>query len=111
MRLAYSRDLKSLKNWSENVNSFKREKIKRFMQYLAKMIRENYIYNLNRHDLNYLNQAEEQFSRRFSPFINDGNAERMITEIEKAERDIQGNANGKIVLFDFAIKITILIKR
>lgn len=111
MRLAYSRDLKSLKNWSENVNSFKREKIKRFMQYLAKMIRENYIYNLNRHDLNYLNQAEEQFSRRFSTFINDGNAERMITEIEKAERDIQGNANGKIVLFDFAIKITILIKR
>ena len=35
----------------------------------------------------------------------------LIAEIERAERDIQGNANGKIVLFDFAIKTTILIKR
>ena len=90
---------------------FKREKIKRFMQYLARMVRENYIYNMQHHELNYLNVAEEQFSMRFAPFINDGNAERMITEIEKVERDISGNANGKIVLFDFAIKITILIKR
>lgn len=66
---------------------------------------------MQHHELNYLNVAEEQFSMRFAPFINDGNAERMITEIEKVERDISGNANGKIVLFDFAIKITILIKR
>ena len=58
-----------------------------------------------------MNRSEEQFSNRFSPFINDGNAERMIAEIQKAERDVQGNANGKILLFDFAIKITILIKR
>lgn len=111
MRLAYSRDLKSLKKWSENINNFKREKIKRFLQYLARMVRENYIYNLHNSELNYLNRSEEQFSNRFSPFINDGNAERMIVEIEKAERDVQGNANGKILLFDFAIKITILIKR
>lgn len=111
MRLAYSRDLKSLKKWSENINNFKREKIKRFMQYLARMIRENYIYNLHHSELNYLNRSEEQFSSKFAPFINDSNAERMIAEIERTERDIQGNANGKIVLFDFAIKITILIKR
>lgn len=111
MRLAYARNLKALKNWAENINNFKREKIKRFMQYLARMVRENYIYNMQHHELNYLNVAEEQFSMRFAPFINDGNAERMITEIEKVERDISGNANGKIVLFDFAIKITILIKR
>ncbi len=111
MRLAYSRDLKKLKSWSEEINNFKREKIKRFMQYLSRMVRENYIYNLHHTELNYLNQAEEQFSSRFAPFINDGNAERMIAEIENVERDIQGNANGKIVLFDFAIKVTILIKR
>ena len=111
MRLAYSRDLKSLKKWSENINNFKREKIKRFMQYLARMIRENYIYNLHHSELNYLNRSEEQFSSKFAPFINDSNAERMIAEIGRTERDIQGNANGKIVLFDFAIKITILIKR
>ena len=111
MRLAYSRDLKSLKSWSENVNNFKREKTKRFLAYTARMIRENYIYNFHNSGLNYLNKAEEQFSTKFAPFINDANAERMLYEIESAARDIQGNGNGKIILFDFAIKMTILIKR
>lgn len=111
MRLAYSRDLKSLKSWSENVNNFKREKTKRFLAYTARMIRENYIYNFHNGGLNYLNKAEEQFSTKFAPFINDANAERMLYEIESAARDIQGNGNGKIILFDFAIKMTILIKR
>lgn len=111
MRMAYARDLKGLKKWSEEVCAYKREKERRFLQYSARMIRENYIYNLHCPELSYLNQSEEAFSQRFAPFINEGNAEQMIAEIEKAEADIQGNANGKIVLFDFAIKITILIKR
>lgn len=111
MRLAYTRDLKSLKKWSEEVHAFKREKTRRFLQYAARMIRENFIYNLHHSELNYLNRSEEQFSTRFAPFINAANVEQMIREIETAETDIQGNANGKIVLFDFAIRITILIKR
>ena len=32
-------------------------------------------------------------------------------ELNKAEIDIRGNANGKIVLFDLAIKMTVLIKK
>ena len=111
MRLAYSRDLKSLKKWAEEVHAFKREKARRFLQYAARMIRENFIYNIHVKELNYLNSPEEQFSTRFAPFINENNVEQMINEIEKADIDIQGNANGKIVLFDFAIRITILIKR
>lgn len=111
MRMAYARDLKGLKKWSEEVCAYKREKERRFLQYAARMVRENYIYNLHVPSLNYLNQSEEKFSQRFAPYINEGNAEQMIMEIEKAESDIQGNANGKIVLFDFAIKTTILIKR
>ena len=111
MRQAYSRDLKALKKWSDEVHAFKREKTRRFLQYCARMIRENFIYNLHTPGLNYLNQSEEQFSTRFAPFINAANVERMIAEIERADADIQGNANGKIVLFDFAIKITLLIKK
>lgn len=111
MRLAYARDLKNLKKWSEEICAYKREKERRFLQYAARMVRENYIYNFHTPCLNYLNQSEETFSKRFAPYINENNVEQIISEIEKAEADIQGNANGKIVLFDFAIKITILIKR
>lgn len=111
MRLAYSRDLKSLKDWSERIFAYKREKIRRFLKYVARMVRENYIYNIRDPRLNYLTQEEESFSTRFSPFINEGNVIKMLEEFNRAEIDIAGNGNGKIILFDLAIKITILIKR
>lgn len=111
MRMSYQRDIKGLKKWSEKINDFKREKEKRFLQYCARMMRENFIYNIKENGLNYLTKAEEQFSKKFSPFINDRNVEEMVREFNLAERDIQGNANGKIVLFDLALKITKLIRK
>ena len=111
MRLAYSVDLKSLRNWSVEVNDYKREKICRFLQYASRMVRENYIYNLHTQGLNYMTREEEQFSVRFSPFINELNVEEIVDELNKAEIDIRGNANGKIVLFDLEIKMTVLIKK
>lgn len=111
MRLAYSRDLKQLKEWSERIFSYKREKIRRFLKYSSRMVRENYIYNIHEPHLNYLTNQEEEFSIKFSPFINEVNVIKMLEEFNKAEIDITGNGNGKIILFDLAIKITILIKR
>ena len=111
MRLSYQRKIREMKQWSEEVAGMGRERQKEFLEYAQRMVRENFIYNLHTPGLNYLNQSEEQFSTRFAPFINAANVERMIAEIERADADIQGNANGKIVLFDFAIKITILIKK
>jgi DNA polymerase-3 subunit delta' len=75
------------------------------------MVRENYIYNIREPQLNYMTSQEEDFSVKFSPFINELNVIKMLDEFNKAEIDIAGNGNGKIILFDLAIKITILIKR
>ncbi len=111
MRLGYSRDIKSLKTWSEGVAAYKREKTRRFLVYASRMIRENFIYNIKDGRLNYLSNEESAFSSRFAPFINEGNVMQMMEVFDTAESDIKGNANGKIVLFDLAIKITILIKR
>lgn len=110
MRMAYSRDIKGLKKWADTVSAYKRERERRFMLFCCRMLRENFIYNLHVRDLNYLNREEEQFSRKFAPFINDRNVVQMIDEFTRAEVDIQRNANAKIVLFDLAIKITKLIK-
>ncbi len=111
MRMAYSRDLKQLKDWSERIFLYKREKIRRFLKYCSRMIRENYVYNIKEPQLNYMTHEEENFSTRFSPFINEMNVIKMLEELNRADLDIAGNANGKIVLFDLAIKTTILIKR
>lgn len=110
MRLAYGRKLKELKAWSEGIAAYKREKARRFLHYCAHMVRENFIYNLHVPQLNYETQEEQQFSTRFAPFINTHNVERMLAEFNRAENDIQMNGNGKIILFDLAVKITILIR-
>ena len=111
MRLAYSVDLKGLRKWSVAVSDMKREKSCRFLVYASRMIRENFIYNLHNPQLNYMTHDEEQFSTRFAPFINEINVQGFINELQLAERDIHGNANAKIVLFDLALKMTILIKK
>ncbi len=111
MRLAYQRDLTSLKAWSEEIAEYKREKSQRFLNYASRMVRENYIYNLHMPELNYETQEESSFSKNFARFINEENVEPMLKLFGDAARDIRGNANAKIVLFDVAIRTTIMIKR
>lgn len=111
MRLAYMRDIAGLKVWSEGIADYKREKAQRFLNYAARMVRENYVYNLHIPQLNYETQDEAQFSKNFARFINEENVERLLKLFDDAARDIRGNGNAKIILFDIAIKTTILIKK
>lgn len=110
MRLAYARNLAKLKTWSETVADMKREKSRRFLAYCSRQVRENFIFNLHTPQLNYLTREEEKFSSKFAPYINEQNVERMYNHFERAEHEIQGNGNAKIILFDMAVQITILIK-
>ncbi|MBO5540865.1 MAG: DNA polymerase III subunit delta [Muribaculaceae bacterium] len=110
MRLAYMRNLGKLRNWAERVADMKREKSRRFLSYCSRQVRENYIYNLHHPELNYLTREEQQFSSRFAPYINEANVERMSEQFRLAAQHIAGNGNSKIILFDMAVRITILIK-
>ena len=111
MRQAYMRNAKELKKWSLTVSNFDREKQVRMLNYFLRMVRENFIYNLRHPELNYLTREEEAFSTRFSPFINERNVEGIVAELERANRDIAGNANAKLVLFDLTIRLSILIRK
>ena len=73
-------------------------------------MRENFVYNLHMPQLNYLTRQEQQFSSRFAPFINETNVQSMHDELSRAERDLRGNANGRIVLFDLALRMGNLIR-
>ena len=54
---------------------------------------------------------ESQFSTRFAPFINERNVIGITTELADAQRDIEQNVNARIVFFDFALKMIILLKQ
>lgn len=110
MRLAYARKIGELKKWSEKVAELGRDAECRFMDYCQRMVRENFILNLHVSELNYMTGAEQQFSSRFCPFINERNVEQIISEFNDAETDIRGNGNAKIILFDLAIKMIMLLK-
>ena len=105
--------LKTLRKWSEEMaaSAIGRERQKKFLQYAQHMARENFILNLQQPDLNYLTTYETDFSRKFSPFINERNIEDIMSEFALAERHIEQNVNAKMVFFDLVLKIIMLLKR
>ncbi|MBO5673019.1 MAG: DNA polymerase III subunit [Paludibacteraceae bacterium] len=107
----YSALLK-LRQWSMDMADSKvgREKQKAFLQYAQRQIRENYIYNLGNSEMNYQTKQERAFSTKFAPFIHDGNVERMMNELSKAETQIAQNGNAKIIFFDLCLQMIVMVK-
>lgn len=110
MRKAYQRDVKALKTWATDVAALGREQELRLLAYCMRLIRENFIYNLHVPSLNYLVQEEKAFSVNFARFVNERNVVQLMNELNQASIDIAGNANGKIVLFDLALRVILLLK-
>ena len=59
--------------------------------------------------LNYLSQSEEEFSRNFARFVNEANVMGIAAELTSARRDIAQNVNARMVFFDFALKMIVLL--
>ena len=110
MRKAYNKDVRNLKIWSEEVADFKRERTGLFLVYLSRMIRENFIYNMKNHSLSYMTRPEEEFSAKFCPFVNERNVTAMLAETDRAAMEVARNANAKIVLFDYALKMIVALR-
>lgn len=112
MRLSYQRNIKELKKWSEIASTnYGREKQRRMLNYFSRMVRENFMYNFQQAELCYMTQEEEDFSSKFARFINEANVIEISELLQKARRDIGQNANGKIVFFDLALQMIVLLIR
>ena len=109
MRLAYQRKIHDLKKWSDTMATFGREKQKRFLTYFLQLIRENFMYNFEQPDLCYMTEKEELFARNFARFVNEANILPISDLANRAIRDIGQNANAKIVFFDFALQMIVLL--
>jgi DNA polymerase-3 subunit delta' len=58
-----------------------------------------------------MNAQEEDFSKRFSPFINERNILELTEVFELAFSHVEMNGNARIVFTDVAFKITKLIRK
>ena len=110
MRIAYARNIREMKAWSEQVAALGRERQKRLLDYCQRMIRENFIMNFKEEKMNFMSQVERNFSVRFSPFVNERNIFGIMEELSEAQRHIEQNVNAKMVFFDMSLRMIVLIK-
>lgn len=109
MRLSYQRKIKEMKKWSDQVAALGRERQKAFLEYCQHLVRENFMYNFRRKELNYMNSVESDFSVKFARFINERNVIKIMNELSEAQRDVEQNVSPKMIFFDLALKMIVLL--
>lgn len=110
MRICYTTDILKLNSWVDEMAAIGREKQKHFLAFALKMLRGNFMMNIQQESLIHLKEDEKEFSKKFSKFIHSGNIEPMTAEINQAFSHIEYNANAKIVLFHMGLRFVKLLK-
>ncbi len=111
MRKCYGREIVDIHRWADKMARLGRERLKLFLTYCLRMIRENFILNLRQSEISFLSGQEDEFSKRFARFIHEGNVFAMAEEFEKAIDHIEANGQPRIILLDLAIKNIFLLKQ
>ncbi len=110
MRLSYQANILGVTDWVDEISKLGRERQKVFLQYALHMTRESLVRNFASIDLQRLTGEEQDFTQKFSPFINENNAIKLIEVLEKAHYDIGRNANAKILFTDLSLKLVLLLR-
>ena len=109
-RQSFERNIRGMRIWSDDAYDMGRERQRRMLRYFLRMIRESFMYNFRIPELNYMTEEEENFVRRFAPYVNEANVIEMSDLIAEGIRDIGQNANARIVFFDTALRMTRLLR-
>lgn len=109
-RQSFERNIRGMRNWSDDAYELGRERQRRMLRYFLRMIRESFMYNFRIPELNYMTEEEENFVRRFAPYVNEANVIEMSDLMAEGIRDIGQNANARIVFFDTALRMTRLLR-
>ncbi len=112
MRKGFKRDLPGLRKWASDMAAKGREPQLQFVDYCSRLFRENLMFHTGAGEaLTTLTPAEAGFSSRFHPFVNERNVIGLTDAMTDARRDIAANGNAKIIFFDLAIKVVMLIRK
>jgi DNA polymerase III subunit delta' len=109
MRLCYVNDLKKSLEFAQEIGKLGREKQKNFLAYAQRIIRNALLINYNNPQLTRLNYEEQDFLNKFGKFINYTNVLEFNEELEKAQQQIERNANAGILFMDLSMTFTIIL--
>ncbi|MDR1456034.1 MAG: DNA polymerase III subunit delta [Tannerella sp.] len=111
MRNSWARNVKEMKGFAEEMAGIGRERQKNFLAYCQHLIRENFIYRFDSGEMNYMTPAEQSFSSRFAAYVNERNVFDFVSILSEAGRQIAQNGHAKMIFFDLALQITVLLKK
>lgn len=111
MRLSYEGRHLELLEWAEAVASMGREEQKRLIENSVRLLRDSYMLTAGMEPICYLFGREEQFCKKFAPYVNNRNIEPLVAEMERTMRQIAQNGNPRIVFPHFALTVSKLINR
>ncbi len=109
MRASLKFDPKAVLTWIDEIAAAGRERQKNFLNYALHIMRESLILNYADASLIKLSADEQDFVKKFSPFIHTSNVERFIEELNMAHYHMERNANPKILFMDLAFKFNELL--
>ena len=110
MRLSYKKDVGNISKWTDTIAVMGRKHQKRFLSYTIKMVRECLIFNFSSQTLLKTNEKEYTFISKFAPFIHGENSVIIVEELEKSIKEINRNANAKILFFELSLQMVKFLK-
>lgn len=109
MRASIKFEPKAVMSWIDEISAAGRERQKNFIAYALHIIRESMVLNYGDAALVKLGVDEQDFVKKFSPFIHGANVERFMDELNKAYYHMERNANAKILFMDLAFRFNELL--
>ncbi len=110
MRLCYTFDFTNLVQWADNFQKLSKESQKSLLQYGLHMMRETMIAIASVDKILRLAGEELSFVQNFSKVMDVNKIERIVSGLNGAYRNLERNANPKILFLDLSLQIAQTIK-
>jgi len=105
MRAAYAMNVEEVANLSEEFAKWGRETQRVFLTQALGTLRKVLLKPTGTLPPDAVLPDEEEFLRKFAPFINSSNAGRIATEMDRAAYHIERNGAGRIIFTDLTLSI------
>ena len=109
MQICYRVSLEELSSLTDEFAKKGRENQKVFFQHSLTVIRECLMFNVFNKEL-LLDNKQEQFIKNFAPYIHEENSVSIFERLEKAIKNIERNANPKIIFYELSLQMMRLLK-
>ena len=104
LRSGYSNNYEGIFTWVSLVLALGREREKELLAYLARMVREIYMLNLNLPELCYLIGPAREFAAKVAPYVNGRNIGWLLDAYQEAYQHVAGNGNENIIFTDLGLR-------